>query len=246
MQHPLRRELCAPEACRTGLPLQRPGGLFFARRGQHSDMVIASAGLTAGGLQGLGVSPVCEEIRTTTLTLAESCRILALWRKARLAGFLADSRSQQVRNSIITAIFERICGVDWACAESDYQRNPASAIANDNMKRCVDGQRPGFAVVLHRDYETMNGNFSQASAWYAELARRYKVCKDRGLCTFALKFASAPDRIEDNYGADLDQRLSQLAAAPAILRGARLLAVLCTKKKGPSFAGGSLFPGWRW
>jgi hypothetical protein len=90
----------------------------------------------------------------------------------------------------------------------------------------------------------MNGNFGQASAWYAELARRYKVCTDPGLCTFALKFASAPDRIEDSYGANLHYMLSQLAAAPAILRGARLLAALCAQEQGPLSA--SLLPRWRW
>ncbi len=247
MQRPLRREPCTPEACRFGLTVQRPGGLFFARRGQHSDMVVVSTGLTAGGLQGLGVSPVCDHIGTTALTLAESCRILALWRKARLAGFLADSRCQQVKSSIVLAIFECICGSTWASAESDYRRNPTSANANDNLKRCVvDDRPPSFAVVLHRDHGTMNGNFGQASAWYAELSRRYKVCTDPGLCTFALKVASAPDRIEDGYGANLDHMLGQLVAAPAILRGARLLAALCAQEQGQSTASASLLPRWRW
>jgi hypothetical protein len=92
----------------------------------------------------------------------------------------------------------------------------------------------------------MNGDFGQASAWYAELARRYKVCTDAGLCTFALKFASAPDRIEDGYGTNLDHMLDQLAATPAILRGARLLAALCAQEQGQSTAGASLLPRWRW
>jgi hypothetical protein len=92
----------------------------------------------------------------------------------------------------------------------------------------------------------MNGNFGQASAWYAELARRYKICTDPGLCTFALKLASAPDRIADGYGANLDNMLGQLAAAPAILRGARLLAALCAQEQGQSIAGPSLLPRWRW
>lgn len=247
MQRPLRREPCAQEACRAGLTVRRPGGLFFARRGQHSDMVVVSTGLTTGGLQGLGVSPACDDVGTAALALAESCRILALWRKARLAGFLADSRCQQVRNGIAIAIFERMCGANWASAESEYRRNPASANANDNLKRCVvDGRTPSFAVVLHRDHETMNRNFSQASAWYAELARRYNVCADPGLCTFALKFASAPDRIVDGYGANLDQMLRQLAAAPAILRGARLLAAMCAQEQGPPIVAAPLLPRWRW
>ena len=247
MQQPLRREPCAPEACRAGLTAQRPGGLFFARRGQHSDMVVVSTGLTTDGLQGLGVSPVCDGIRTGAVPLAESCRILALWRKARLAGFLADSRCQQVKHSIIITMFERICGAKWASAESEFQRNPASANSNDNLKRCVvDSRTPGFAVVLHRDYGTMNGNFGQASAWYAELARRYKVCTDPGLCIFALKFASAPDRIADAYAANLDYMLGQLAAVPAILRGARLLAALCAQEQGSPVVATTLLPRWRW
>jgi hypothetical protein len=92
----------------------------------------------------------------------------------------------------------------------------------------------------------MNGDFGRASAWYAELARRYKVSTNPGLCTFALKFASAPDRIVDNYGANLDHMLGQLAAAPAILRGARLLAVLCAQEQGPPIGAASLLPRWRW
>lgn len=244
MERPLRLHACAEDTCRTGFVVQRPGGLFVAKRGQHADVVVVSTGLTADGLQGLGVNPVVDELAAGSFTLAEACKVLAHWWKGRLAGFLADGRCQQVKNRIVIAIFDKICGPNWTAAESAYRQNPSSPVANDNLKRAVDGQHPGFAAVLHRDHAALDGDFGQASGWYADRASHHKVCTDPALCKFALKLASGPHRMQDVFGLNLDHLFNQLSAKPAILRGARLLAVLCAQQR--SVDATSLLPRWKW
>ncbi len=243
MQRPLRGAICAQEAHRFGLVVPSPGGLFHASRGQNADVVVVSTGLTADGLQGLGVSPVVDEISPGTVTLADACKVLALWWKARLAGFLADGRCQQVKDRIAVAIFRKICGAKWTADELTYRQNPNSPVANVNLKRAVDGL-PGFAAVLHRDHAALDKDFGQASSWYAELAYRYNVCSDPVLCSFALRLASAPHRLPDTFGAKLDSLLDQVVSQPTILRGARLLAVLCAQQRSVDSA--ALLPRWEW
>jgi hypothetical protein len=244
MQHPLWLEVCAPEACRTGLTVKPPGGMFWAQRGHQTDLVAVSTGLTGDGLQGLGVDPAVDEIATASLNLAAACKLLALWWNARLAGFLADSRSQKVKDRIVTGIFEYICGVRWASVELAYRQNPGSKETNENLTRAVDSRHPGFAAVLHRDHGAMNNDFRRASDWFIKLAARHQVCDDPELCIFAIKLAGAPQRIQDAYGANLDHMLDEVVATPAILRGARLLALLWAQRQ--SIDGTTLLPRWRW
>lgn len=244
MQHPLHREVYPPEAFRTGLTLRPPGGLFWAQSGHQIDVVAASTGLAADGLQGLSVDPDVDEIATASVNLTAACRLLALWSKARRIGFLADTRSQKVKDSIVIELFKYICCVRWASAELAYRQNPSSNEAMENLLRAVDSRNPGFATVLYRDYGAMNTDFRLASDWFIKLAARHDVCKDPELCIFAIRLAGAPHRIQEAYGANLDRMLSRIVATPAILRGARLLAVLWAQRQ--SIGGTKLLPRWRW
>jgi hypothetical protein len=88
----------------------------------------------------------------------------------------------------------------------------------------------GFAALLRRDYPTKGDNLAQASHWYADAAARYHVCTERNLSEFALRLASQPQRLFESYGGDLNGFLNEIRGNPTILRGARLLALLCANQ----------------
>lgn len=243
MERPLKPVPVAPETALSRIAVVSPGGLFLARHGAHSDSVTVSTGLTGEGLQGLSVRPTFGELSDGSVTLAEALRALALWHEARLSGFLAGVRHQQVIDGILQAVFGSLCGPDWANGEARFRSNPASPHALELLKMAVD-QRPSFAAVLVQDHSRMDGNAVQGARWFAEVAARYKVCRDQKLSEFAFRLASQPHRLPAAYGADLDNLLGQIAKSPAILRGARLLALLSASRNRNATP--SLLPEWKW
>mgnify|MGYP005849101285 CR=1 FL=1 len=243
MERPLKAVPVAPETALSRITVAPPGGLFLAKHGQHSDIVTISTGLTGEGLQGLSVRPAFGELPDGSVTPAGALRVLGLWHEARLSGFLAGVRHQQVIDGALLAVFGSLCGPDWANGETRFRSNPASPHALEFLKMAVD-QRPSFAAVLLQDHSRMDGNAAQGARWFAEVAARYKVCKDQKLCEFALRLASQPHRLPAACGADLDNLLGQIAKSPAILRGARLLALLSASRNRNATP--SLLPGWKW
>jgi hypothetical protein len=243
MERPLRAVPLAPETALSGITVASPGGLFLATHGVHFDTVAVSTGLTGEGLQGLSVRPSFGELSNGSVTPAEALRGLALWYGTRLSGFLAGVRHQQVVDGILQAVFGTLCGSDWADGEARFRSNPRSPRALEFLKMQVD-TRPSFAAVLCQDHSKMDRNAAEGTRWFADVAVRYKVCKDHKLCEFALRLASQPHRLAASWSANLDDLLAQIANAPAILRGARLLALLSARRSGDATP--SLLPGWKW
>ena len=64
----------------------------------------------------------------------------------------------------------------------------------------------------------------QASVWFVEAAARSNVCQDHELSEFAFHLASEPWAVVDHP--NLGTLLKKLIDNPAILRAARLLALL--------------------
>lgn len=243
MERPLNAVRLTPETAFSGITVAQPGGLFLAKHGAHSDTVSVSTGLTAEGLEGLSVRPAFHELRNSSVTLTETLRLLELWHKARLSGFLATVRHQQVVNGFLQAVFGALCGPDWAEGEARFRSSPGSSNALKFLKMEVD-KRPSFAAVLHRQHSQMDGSVVQGARWFADVAARYKVCKDRELCEFALRLASQPHRLPAVYGGNLGHLLDQIAKSPAVLRGARLLALLSASRNGDATP--FLLPRWKW
>lgn len=243
MERPLTAVRLTPEMGLSGITVAPPGGLFLAKHGAHSDTVAVSSGLTGEGLQGLSVRPAFGELSNGSVTLAETLRLLALWHEARLSGFLATVRHQQVIDGFLQAVFEALCGPDWVEGEARFRSNPGSPHALEFLKMEVD-KRPSFAAVLRQDHSRMDGNAVQGARWFADVAARYKVCKDRNLCEFALRLASQPHRLPAACGGNLDHLLGQIAKNSAVLRGARLLALLSASRNGNATP--SLLPRWKW
>jgi hypothetical protein len=188
------------------------------------------------------VTPEFEDIKAEPGSLANALRVLEYWHDARLAGFLPDIRRRQVIDGFLAAIYDRLCGTPWVRAEAAFRSNPLARAAVADLQRTV-ALHGGFAAVLRRDFEKM-GDPSSSSAWYADLAARYRICGRRPLCDFALRLASQAHRLPGAFGAELERLLTQALNNPTLVRGARLLALLyANREPGGPF---ELLPRWRW
>lgn len=243
MERPLKAVPVAPETALSRITVAPPGGLFLAKHGQHSDSVAISTGLTGEGFQGLSVRPSFPELSNGSMSPADALWALALWHGARLSGFLATVRHQQVVEGLLQAVFGTLCGPGWVEREVQFRSNPQSPHTLEYLKAAVS-KRPGFAAVLRQDHSRMDGNAVQGARWFGEIAARYNVCQDPKLCEFALCLASQPHRLPAASGANLDNLLCQIARSPEILRGARLLALLSASQNGDSTP--PLLPRWKW
>lgn len=189
---------------------------------------MVSYGLAGQGLQGLGVTPDFSEIETNTVSVTQAVRALELWVIARLAGPLAEIRRSQVTRELSAAIFERLCGRNWATAERTFADASNPEAAADTLQHRIDAIS-GFGAVLKRDYAKFLDDVSNSSAWYLDLARRYRVSTDAKMCEFAIRLAFLPQSLSQVYGSDLDHLAKHSVSEQQLLRGARFGALLCAR-----------------
>ena len=100
---------------------------------------------------------------------------------------------------------------------------------------------PSYCAATTRRMEAGTGAGAQ---WYADVATRYQVCSEAGLCEFALQLASNPYHLRRLPKPVLDGLLVEIKANTVLLRGARLLALLAASKE-QGFASIGL-PRWKW
>lgn len=224
----------------SGAEVSAPGGLYIAQCGKYHDLVVVSTGLTGTGFEGLGVTPDYREVSDDPRTLVRMLHILRYWQRARLSGFLADARRQQVIDGLLLAIFAALCGAPWARLESHYLSSPNPNRALDDLQAGI-GQKGGFGSVLRRDGATIPKNMAAIVAWYTDLARRYRVCREPALCAFAIGLAGQPTRTVHRQREELQELISEVKKYPVLLRGARLLALASANPDGQT---GSILPRW--
>lgn len=239
LQEPARAVRPDTDSLLAGVNVQPPGGLFVAQSGKHHDAVVVSTGLTGEGLAGLGVTSRYDSVRDDPASLVKALRIAGYWRKARLAGFVADARRQKVLDGLFMAIYGAICGPRWAAAEAAYVAGP-SRRKTDELQAAID-RHGGFTAVLRRDAAAIEPRIPVITSWYADLAKRYGVCRDAELCGFAVRLACRPYRLDRQYSDDLEYRLDRLKQSPVVLRGARFIALLCAAQQGD---GRPMMPRW--
>ena len=87
-------------------------------------------------------------------------------------------------------------------------------------------KKNGFGAVLRRDFKRINDGLAQSTQWYVEVAGHTISARSSRLCEFALWLACQPQRLPELYDRDLDTLFHLLRSCPAILRGARMLALL--------------------
>jgi len=226
----------------TGFQVPTPGGLFEAQHGEFLDTMIVSTQIE-GGFQGLVIEPDLHDLDGGTIQIRHILDLLRLWNEARLLGPLVGMRRSRVIDRLVNRLYSRLCGSRWAEAEAVYLSNPQSEPAMRQLERLVGGL-PGFSVILRRDYERMEAGTGPGTQWYAEVAARYQVCLEQGLCEFALQLASQPHQLLLLPKPILDGLLREINEKIVLLRGARLLALLAAAKNR-GFSGGAL-PRWKW
>lgn len=219
-----------------GLASEPPGALFVARHGDHQDAIVVSHGLAGHGLQGLGVRPDLSEITRNEVPLTQAVRALELWLVARLAGPLAEPRRSQVTRELSAIIFEKLCGRNWAESERTFDKSTKPDAATDALQHRI-AAISGFGAVLKRDYAKFLDDFQQSSAWYADLAKRYRVSKDVKMCQFAMRLAFLPQTLSRVYGADLDGMVKRASSEQQLVRGARFGALLCARHLPDNYVG---------
>jgi len=226
----------------TGFQVEPPGGLFEAKKGAFVDTIVVSAPQIKGGLRGLVIEPDLRNLEATVHVI-EVLNLLRLWSEAHLVGPLVGLRRDRIISRLLHHLYSRLCGNRWAEAETSYISNPNSASALQQLQRLVAGS-PGFAAVLKRDHDRMDADTDSGTRWFADIAARYQVCSENGLCEFALQLASRPYHLLTVPTPVLDGLLRRITEKSVLLRGARLLALLATTKNR-GLAGGAL-PRWKW
>ncbi|MDO8589230.1 MAG: hypothetical protein Q7T82_19560 [Armatimonadota bacterium] len=231
------------ETVLAGFQMQPPGGLIEASHGDFLDTIIVSTPQIEGGLQSLDIEPDLHELDSGNIQVRHVLDLLRLWSEARLVGPLVGIRRNRVLGRLINLLYSRLCGRKWAEAEAAYLSDPQSLSALQQLERSVGGSQ-AFPVILLRGHDRMEAGTGPGTEWYAEVAAEYKICSEKDLCEFALRLASQPHKSLLLPEAKFDGLLHQIGQKPALLRGARLLALLAASQNH-AFDGGA-FPRWKW
>ena len=221
MERPLHCIPLKAETARTERTVSPPGGLFLASHPPFVDAAVVSVPPPRGRLQDLGVQADVEIPRRQP-ALQEALRLLRAWHGARQAGFLAGIRRHRVTCCIINAIFNTVCGERWARAEEVVAQRSGSQDSLEPLEALVD-RRTQFGRRLRQHANPGDSETALAATFSAE-AGRHGVSRDHDLCRFAFRLAINPkDALADPL---LMRRGGQLTDHPALLRGARLVALL--------------------
>ena len=226
MESPLKEKQYPSGQALSGMIVEPPGGLFYAEQGDHRDVVIVSAIPRNKGLLGLGITPDFFGIRTGSIALGDCLRMFARWYEGRLYGTLVKVRREQIADGYLDRIYETLCGQNWMRAEKDFLKAPNSQPALDALQQAIEKKSTGFSATLSREHEKIDENLDQAEQWYSDLAIRYHVSTDPKLCDFAFRLATEPHLLSKMSGSEQDGMLNAIRDNPAILRGARFLALL--------------------
>ncbi|MEK7413128.1 MAG: hypothetical protein AAB263_07410 [Planctomycetota bacterium] len=212
------------ETALGGYQMPPPGGLFVARHGGLCETIVVSTPTIERDFQGLVTEPDLSTLDSPSVQIEKILDLLVLWSRARAVGPLSHTKRGRVVARLTNRLFAKLCGSHWARAEAAFITNPGSASALQKLEWSVGGPQ-GFPVILRRDYEKMETT-AALTQWYADVARRYGICSEPKLCTFALRVANQPEHLLSVSEAERKQSIRQITDNVALLRGARLIAVL--------------------
>ena len=222
MDRPLSDTFLNPETLRKHWAVPPPGGLFHAQHARYEDTAVLSALSPRAGLQDVSINPSVD-IPPGASGLTNAFGVLRLWYGARQAGFLASRRLDQVTNSIVSAIFRRMCGKRWVNGVEAFEKRPLSMWSLKVLDTLVD-RRTNYGRRLSRLLTESGEDVQAVDARFAVESERQRISSDHDLCHFALRLATRPgDVLSDDL---LNARIEQLVQNPALLRGAHLVSLL--------------------
>ena len=221
------------EKALSGITIPAPGGLYETRSANCEDAIIVSMPQVEGGFQGLVIEPDLSPLDGDGANITLTLDILHLWMRARLFGPLVSLRRRRIVERLLNFLYGRLCGRRWADAEAGFLAQPQSDVALKQLEHAIGGT-PGFGVLLRRDHAKVDAGSAAGVQWFAEVADRYKVCPDKGLCEFALRLGSEPHALGSFPKPILDRLLAEIKDKTILLRGARFLALLSATSQSPA------------
>ena len=244
MGRPLKEEHRAPGKALKGVVVEPPGGLFYAQHGEHSTTVIVSTGRPTKDFRDLSITPTFSDSWKGSTDLTRCLQLLESWSNARIYGPLVGMRQETVIDGLLGEIYGRLCGKNWTSKEAAFRRNPKDRRAVEALHHTVDSYS-GFASALLKGIANMDDDMTAASQWYTNVAQQHNISARPRLCDFALRVASQPHRLSETFGTnEIRNLLNQVKNKPAIVRGARLLALLSASKDPSQLM--RMLPRWKW
>jgi hypothetical protein len=231
------RSLAVAESANS-YTIEGAGGLYAATQGEQQDLLFVSApGVLT--LNQLLVEPNLADVRANVPALLQ---LIDLWRRARLAGPLAEHRRAHIVVCMMNQLLAHFCTVRWLQIEAGLGKGNDAAIL-EQLKLEVD-TRASFAAVLLAEHARMSAGVKAGAIWFSEVCKRYGVHDNQAVCTFALHLASDPFNLDAFYGDQLTPLLESVRKLPVLMRGARLLTIAAVAAD-PTNATFHL-PRWRW
>jgi hypothetical protein len=230
--YPLESECLDVDQCREGLPLAAPGGLFTVRGEGCEDSIIVSIPPSAPqhGFEALGIVPRIKA--GPPGRLSDLLAVSLVWRAARAVGALAPTRKAKIVQFLDDHFMAQLCGNAWVLAEvrtrSKLDDNSLSKLG-EGLGNTFDAK--GFSAALRRSPTgIVEGDAHQQSSWFADVAGRYNICKDRGLAEAAFRLARNPLQAFSDPASEIDTVVSQLSELSVLMRGARLANHVLTSR----------------
>ncbi|HZR75126.1 hypothetical protein [Bradyrhizobium sp.] len=204
--------------CPTG-----QGGLCVASYGDRCEALVVSMPQTLDSLSGLVIEPEIALGTGAEDPIRHLCRMMELWKRAKLVGPLVSPRRLSVINAFQRALAALVLGSDWAAAEAHYSRSQKGW---EDLKELTaqTGAKTAFNFVIARDIEKFRSmQIAKRVAEFEALARRYdgRVPKGAGAASLALvRWLEQAGPWNDALAA----HLSTVQSVPFVLRAARVLA----------------------
>jgi hypothetical protein len=232
-------------AALSGLAVESPGGLFETCGGKFYDDVIVSIPPSGHGFADLLIEPDLSVLENDTVSTAAIFEALRRWSGARLLGPLVSMRRNRILERIANKLYASLCGRRWAEAEAVYLATPHTGFARQKLIDSV-GVPHAFSVVLSHEFDRMEASTESGGAWFFDIAVRYQISSNQGLCDLALRLAGSPQDVPGMVPTQslLDALLSDIKEKGALLRGARLVALFCASRSAGPYGG--MFPRWKW
>jgi hypothetical protein len=225
-KHPtLPIEVKAQAALREISPAA-PGGLYVANRNGGCTRVVVSVPRVERTLQELAFDPIIsfDEENGSLVTLLE---MLEQWSDARHAGPLAAIRQHKVIFSVQDTIFMRLCGQAWITKERQIRDSPKNTDGWRELEGKVGNRALTYGIALGKEALQLHSIVGdEILQKFSTVSERFGICSERPTCEAAIRLAFQPQRYRKWAGENIEDQLAKLDANRALLRGARLLAVL--------------------
>lgn len=231
-QEPATERRLRLESALSGLDVEAPGGLLLAESGEIAESVVLSVPTPiTSGLAALGI-PISQSCLMAIDDKAFLLRVCARWGKARIAGPLAAFRRKKVLEAIESRLMALLCGKHWSVLEQKFRAAPERGNTWGELEAAVKAQS-NFGIAIGRLMRSSaQKSIEERIDDLAAKAKSYGLCDDCSICETACRLVlDAPNFL--SWADDLlDDKLEALTQFPAVIRGARLMALASLRGPG--------------